>query len=210
MPVFNLIFVQSSRFVFAQAWKDWRFSVWRLSDCVWLVSWRGNYLIIPGWFCCNNPSQWVLSSSRGHRVGQNVYLVPNYSIIVLQLTYDTVEYSLDISAKWHCIKWDKHFWSMKYFCLPRFDTITLICYSCQDCSSEMIDINWIHIKRGFCAEYSTRTDQILPWCIVFSTPGAGVGVYVTVNLLSEVRRGASRFHANYTRSQAKWHHFNTW
>ena len=40
--------------------------------------------------------------------------------------------------------------------------------------------------------------------------GAGVGVYVTVNLLSEVRRGASRFHANYTRSQAKWHHFNTW
>ena len=49
-----------------------------------------------------------------------------------------------------------------------------------------------------------------PPCIMFSTPGAGVGVYVTVNLLSEVRRGASRFHANYTRSQAKWHHFNTW
>ena len=81
-------------------------------------------------------------SARGRGVGQHAYLCP--------LTWShprsySSEYSPYLSAKWHCIKWDKYFWSTKYFCLPRFDTITLICYSCRDCSSEMIDINWIHI-----------------------------------------------------------------
>ena len=161
-------------------------------------------------------------SPGGPKCLHSTYLVPIdlISVLHLEILLYVLIFARDLSAKWHCIKWDKYFWSMKYFCLPQFDTITLICYSCRDCSSEMIDINWIHIKHGFCAQYIVRNQQLRPTYSIFQTPRLhdnnnnserGARVYVWLKITWE-RPGKvlQDFMPNYTRSKAKWRHFNTW
>ena len=196
MPVFHLIFAESSRGLFLllspkllAASDSLMFSDWRLG--------AGNHLIIP-------PDDFVtiiqvmgFAPEVRSGVGHHVYISSYLAII------DLIIVQIYISAKWHCIKWDKHFWSMKYFCLPQFDTITLICYSCRDCSSEMIDINWIHIQHGFCAQYSVRNYKIMATpalhaCALHSSEG--VSVQVSLNLWARRRTVLQDFMPNYTRS----------
>ena len=190
MPVFHLIFAQSSQFVFAAQ-----------SSCAddsligadWCLG-AGNELIIPRWFCYNNPvSRFYAAYARDHGVSQ-------HGPILRSLTWSLpgsrfAEYSPDLYQHDIALNEINIFdqWNI-------FASLNLTQSLWSVTVVEIVQVKWsilIEFTFSTASVSNSRREIIRIWQHASCSPQQCSKSYVTLNLISEVLQDVM---LNYTRS----------
>ena len=186
MPVFHLIFAQSSQFVFAAQSSCADDS---LIEADWCLG-AGNELIIPGWFCYNNPvSRFCAASARDHGVSQ-------HGPILRSLTWSRfAEYSPDLYQHDIALNEINIFdqWNI-------FASLNLTQSLWSVTVVEIVQVKWsilIEFTFSTASVSNSQREIIRIWQHASCSPQQCSKSYVTLNLLSEVLQD---FMPNYTRS----------
>ena len=191
MPVFHLIFAQSSGFVFAAQSSC-------ADDSLIAADWclgAGNELIIQRWFCYNNPSLQVLCCLCQRSQGGPTWAYLALNDLISACGSHFAEYSPDLDQHDIALNEINIFdqWNI-------FASLNLTQSLWSVTVVEIVQVKWsilIEFTFSTASVSNIRREIIRIWQHASCSPQQCSKSYVTLNLLSEVLQD---FMPNYTRS----------